>query len=121
MTWTYVQATGELRHSDSTTRAVGYSGHGEGLNNSAMEHIPRVGPIPRGRWTIGAPRDSERVGPFAMPLTPDDDTATFGRTLFLIHGDNRKRDRSASHGCIILPRVIREEIWESADTDLEVI
>jgi hypothetical protein len=119
--WTYKQRTGELTHDTLTLKGRGYSGHGEGVNNPAMQHIPRVGPIPQGRWTVGAPRDSARVGPFALPLTPEDGTVTFGRTAFLIHGDNRHRDQSASHGCIILPRVIREAIWDSSDTALEVI
>jgi type VI secretion system (T6SS) effector TldE1-like protein len=119
--WTYKQATGELSHDTLGVLGRGYSGHGEGVNNTAMEHIPRVGPIPRGHWSIGAPRDSERVGPFALALTPEPDTQTFGRTAFLIHGDNRHRDQSASHGCIIMPRVIREAIHDSDDTDLEVI
>jgi hypothetical protein len=42
-----------------------------------------------------------------------------GRSLFRIHGDNAQND--ASHGCVILPRNIRELIWNSGDRALTVI
>jgi hypothetical protein len=129
--WTYSQRTGDLWHHppDGPLRyrtpedwiATGYSGHGEGLNNPAVERVPSVGPIPRGRWTIGAPYDSSSTGPYTLRLTPDSSTDTFGRSAFRIHGDNRLGDRSASHGCIVLPRVVRELIHESCDNELEVV
>ncbi|MFA6125072.1 MAG: hypothetical protein WCS75_11525 [Sphingomonas sp.] len=42
-------------------------------------------------------------------------------TEFRIHGDNAKLDRSASHGCIILPRAVRERMWASGDRIVEVV
>ena len=35
-------------------------------------------------------------------LKPDSSNNMFGRSNFQIHGDNKKGDGSASHGCIIL-------------------
>lgn len=126
MAWRYHQRTGLLEKVDDVTGKAehvgrGYSGRGDGLNNPALQHVREIGPIPRGLWTIGAPYDSPRVGPFTMPLTPHDDTKTFGREAFRIHGDNHHRDQSASRGCIVLGRVLREMIHESDDDALEVV
>ncbi len=117
--WTYRQKTGELLHNAEPV-ARGYSGHGLGLDNPTLQEVRSVGPIPQGRWLIGAPYSSPRVGPFVLPLRPDPHTETFGRSDFLIHGDNRHRNQSASRGCIILNRAAREAIHDSDDTELEV-
>jgi hypothetical protein len=45
----------------------------------------------------------------------------FGRSGFLIHGDSIIRPGTASRGCIILAREIREQIAASGDADLEVV
>lgn len=116
----YSQRTGVLTGPDGKVWAKGYSGHGEGLNNPAKESVQAVGPIPRGDWEIGAPYDSKNVGPFALPLTPKGHDA-LGRSAFRIHGDNRKGDRSASHGCIIVPRDIRNRIRASGVSMLRVV
>lgn len=44
----------------------------------------------------------------------------FGREGFLIHGDSIVHMGQASHGCIILPRSIREQIAASGDDEIEV-
>jgi len=119
MTWSWRQAAGRLER-DGKTVAMGYSGHGEGLNNPEMEAAAGVGPIPRGRWRIGPAERHPRLGPVAMPLTPDGHDA-HGRTAFFIHGDNSRGDQSASHGCIILPRSVRQEIAAGDDRELEVL
>jgi hypothetical protein len=54
-----------------------------------------------------------------MPLTPSGDT--FGRSDFFIHGDNAQLNHSASDGCIILVREIRQQIVDSLDSDLQVV
>lgn len=119
--WKYSQSTGNL-YKDGKPVTKGYSGNGrtlsEGRNNPAMETVVAKGPIPRGMWRIGKPYDSKNVGPFAMPLDPIDHNA-HGRTAFRIHGDNKANN--ASHGCIILPRQVREAIWNSGDRLLEVV
>ena len=125
MTWTWDQSAGELRHNGRLV-AKGYSGAGDGINNPAMEHVRATGPIPRGRWLIRAPYNSKAIGPFALPVWADDgqldDThARTKRSAFRIHGDNGRGNRSASKGCIIVSRAVREQIWASGDRVLEVV
>jgi type VI secretion system (T6SS) effector TldE1-like protein len=119
--WTYAQNTGELQQ-DGRHAATGYSGAGEGRNNPAMESVPNVGPIPRGEWRIiGPPRNSADHGPYVLKLEPTADTETFGRSGFLMHGDSKQHPGSASQGCIILPRAVRESVWNSGDRDVKVV
>jgi hypothetical protein len=77
-----------------------YSGAPGFVNDVSAERMVAQGPIPRGWWTIGA--DNGEKGPLTLPLTPDADTNTFGRSGFLIHGDNASRPpQSSSEGCIV--------------------
>lgn len=117
--WTYSQGTGQLTDTDGRKVAVGYSGKGQGKNNCSMQHVRGIGPVPQGMWVIGAPYNSKKVGPFAMTLTPVEGTETFGRSAFLIHGDNATG--TASEGCIIFPRRVRQIIWDSGDRILNVV
>ena len=119
MPWEYSQSTGHLTRSGATYYKKGYSGSGMGKNNSAMQDKRAVGPIPRGKYKIGKPRDTKNHGPHVMDLTPDGHNA-LGRTEFLIHGDSVSHPGTASQGCIILPRVIREKISGSGDHTLIV-
>jgi Protein of unknown function (DUF2778) len=119
MVWTYKQTSGGLGH-DGAEVGAGYSGHGDGLNNPAMQNIHDVGPIPQGTWTIGPPHDPpDHLGPLAMPLTHISGN-DFGRSAFFIHGDNAAGDHSASDGCIIMSHAIRQQIADSDDRDLQV-
>jgi hypothetical protein len=119
--WTYAQKTGDLQQ-DGKHVSTGYSGASEGKNNPAMENVHNVGPIPRGDWTIaGPPVDSKDHGPYVLKLNPAPSTETHGRSGFLMHGDSKAHPGSASHGCVILPRTAREEVWQSGDRDLEVV
>jgi len=43
-------------------------------------------------------------------LTPIEGTDTFGRSGFMVHGDNQALNHSASEGCIVAPRFIRDQI-----------
>jgi hypothetical protein len=106
---TYSQSTGRWWNEKGELLSVGYSGAGEGKNNPKAQSTQNVGPIPRGIYIIGAPYDSKNVGSFALPLVPSQHSA-LGRTNFLIHGDSLKAPGTASKGCIILPRTIRELI-----------
>ena len=119
--WTYHQRSGRLLR-DGDLVGHGYSGDGpalaDGRNNPAMEAARGRGPIPRGRWRIGPPRDSRRVGPHAMDLTPVGHDA-HGRSAFMIHGDAAGHD--ASRGCIVLSRPLRRRISDSGDSLLEVV
>lgn len=130
MSWRYEQRTGRLLHQGELV-AIGYSGAddgdgvlepGEGRNAPEREDQRNVGPIPRGQWMIqGRPFFSELRGPYCLRLVPAPDTDTHGRSAFLIHGDSKKKPGTASHGCIILPRAVRERIWTSGDRYLEVV
>ena len=123
--WTWDQSAGVLSRAGKIV-SRGYSGAGRGKNNPAMQAAVGVGPVPRGRWMIGAPYNSANVGPYALRLeaqdgTIDDRHAGTGRGAFRIHGDSIRSPGTASHGCIILPRLIRELIWKSGDRELEVV
>lgn len=126
MTWLYHQSTGRLMRTgvpgvrEPILIATGYSGHGDQKNDPAAEAITAEGPIPRGAWKIGAPYDSKSVGPFALRLEPVGHDA-HGRSAFRIHGDSASQPGQASHGCIILPRGIREQIARSGDCSLQVV
>lgn len=119
--WTYAQETGELQQ-DGKHVATGYSGAGHGKNNPDMQEVHNLGPIPQGDWTIvGPPVNTADHGPYVLTLKPAADTPTFGRSGFLMHGDSKESPGSASHGCVILPRSVREQVWKSGDHDLEVV
>lgn len=126
MTWTWDQSAGTLSR-DGVLISRGYSGKGRGKNNPALEGVVGVGPIPAGRWKIGAPYDSDRVGPYALKLDAvdaklgDDTDQRTGRGAFRIHGDSVRAPGTASNGCIILPRTVREALWKSGDRDLVVV
>lgn len=124
--WTWRQRFGELVTTDSAGSTIvvgtGYSGAGDGKNSPVLESVHNVGPIPRGTWTIsGPPIDTTEHGPFVLQLTPATDTNTYGRSGFLIHGDSKTAPGTASKGCIILPRNVRERIWQSNDRQLLVV
>ena len=120
MPWRYCQQTGTLLLNDKII-GTGYSGKGVGKNNPNMEQVKNVGPIPRGNYTIGPAYTHPNKGPIAMNLTPNDHTTTYGRSYFMIHGDSRVHPGSASEGCIILTRDIRNRIDTSGDKVLEVV
>ena len=119
--WTYSQGTGNLLDPSGKLVATGYSGHGHGKNNCDLQHVPNVGPIPRGYWILGKPYDSKKVGPYAIPLKPVLETETFGRSAFLCHGESSKNPGNASEGCIIFKRNVRNMMWDSGDRLLLVV
>jgi len=118
--WNYDQKSGKMLPPGSTTPVEGYSGFGQGKNNPSMQDVPDVGPIPIGCYTIGDPFDDPEKGPCVISLTPQPGTDTFDRSGFLIHGDSIEHPGQASHGCIIMPRFLREMIARSADRELTV-
>ena len=122
--WTYEQATGKLIDSDGNVVAHGYSGAGDGKNDPDKQDEPDIGPIPQGIYTIGAPQFVNTRGPhgpFVLPLTPDPGDEMFGRSGFLMHGDSIEHPGTASKGCIIMPKPIRENVWNSGDHQLQVV
>lgn len=120
MTWSYEQGSGRLLR-DGSKVATGYSGAPEGRNDPLKQGVVDVGPIPRGRWAIGAPYFSQTHGPYTLPLTPQPGTETFGRGGFLVHGDSLEHPGNASRGCLILPLAVRQQMWREGDHSLEVV
>jgi RHS repeat-associated protein len=126
-TWFWVQSTGELAHRNDDTGVVrrnvatGYSGHGDGVNNPAMENVENVGPIPSGSWTIGDSYHHVRLGPITMNLTPNEGTDTHGRTFFRMHGADAEGHQDDSTGCPVVGPNGRRQVSESNDNQLIVV
>ncbi len=99
--------------------ATGYSGKGDARNDGRREGERDIGPIPRGRYAIAAPRDSPNTGPYVMDLSPIGHDA-LGRNDFQIHGPSAKNPHDSSRGCIILERKVRERIGKSGEKVLIV-
>lgn len=123
MPWTYKQSSGGLTDPNGVVIGIGYSGHGAGVNNPEMQDQPDVGPIPQGFWSIGPSFGSPTKGPVVCDLTPLPLTNTFGRSGFMLHGDSIEfaGQEEASHGCIIMSRLVRETVAASGDRVLQVI
>ena len=121
MCWTYLQRSGELLDPAGKLAAIGYSGMGPEKNDPAAQNIPNMGPLPVGRYTINAPFNSPKLGPWAMYLTPDPANQEFGRGGFFMHGDSIAHPGCASEGCIVMPEIVRQAVWASGDRELQVI
>jgi hypothetical protein len=117
----YEQKTGILMTDTNDVIGIGYAGNGEGKNNPEMESVHNVGPLPKGKYKIGGPYDSAHTGKFTLPLEPFPENYMFLRSDFKIHGDSISEPGTASNGCIILPRSVREKINNSVDKILKVI
>jgi hypothetical protein len=121
MSWQYDQDTGWISSAQGGQVAQGYSGSGAAKNNPAAQSFPNMGPIPVGQYEIGPPYDNLKTGPYTMNLTPNQFNMMYGRSEFRIHGDSLTDPGNASEGCIVLPRPVRELIWESGDHSLMVV
>lgn len=91
---------------------TGYSGaFGRHQDNPASEHMVAEGPIPRGRWAILPGIHHRRLGPTSIPVKwldyQNGKSIPGDRSGFYIHGDNASANRTASTGCIILPKTLR--------------
>ena len=123
MTWFYVQRTGGLYLGTFNHLAgTGYSGAASHQNEPGSEYLVEQGPIPRGAYEIGPPANTLTHGPFVLSLQPAPTNIMHGRAGFLIHGDRiAGPPGSASSGCIILDRDVREQVWDSLDHALCVV
>ena len=122
--WTYEQKTGKLSHNGEVV-ATGYAGgncgkNPEGKNSPEHQSVPKVGPVPQGKYKFGTPVAQSHLGPFAIPLAPDPANEMFGRSDFFVHGDTTPSG-NASEGCVIVPRSVRNAMAASPDNELEVI
>ena len=131
LSWEFAQNTGRLTHIDDKTGArkfiaFGYAGNVKGFNNSKLQHVGNVGPLPQGHYTINLnPQTRITVSGSrvtdALVLTPDKHNEMFDRSGFLIHGRTASWDFGASNGCAIFDYNIREKIWKSGDAQLDVV
>lgn len=124
--WVYEQSSGRLYAPDGTHAATGYAGgnegkNPEGVNSHDSQNIKGVGPLPVGFYTFGEVVQQSQLGPFAISLLPSDGNSMFGRGGFYCHGDNMQLNESASEGCIIMPRAVRDEVYASGDKQLAVV
>ena len=89
----------------------GYAGNGDCLNNPEMCAMAQHGPLPTGFYVIGQPIDQPKsTGAYSLPLWPDISNQMFGRNGFFVHGDNPEQNQTASDGCIVTGRDVREVI-----------
>lgn len=112
--WMFEQATGDVFDETNSPIAVGYAGRDKGKNNPDMQDVKGIGPLPRGWYTAQEPEDDPVVGKYAMRLIPDVTNEMFGRNSFFIHGDSSEHPGLASHGCVVLPRSVRQKFWNEA-------
>lgn len=119
--WTYYQSDGQVSDPQGLGHGCGYAGNGAGKNNSQLQDIHDIGPLPCGRYTISPPVDTKAHGPYVLWLIPDPANEMFGRAGFGIHGDSIEHPGEASEGCICVPRATREAIWNSGDHELQVM
>lgn len=124
---TYAQDSGTLYDAAGKVLGHGWAGRGDCLNRPDRQCEKSLGPLPRGRYRILAPRDDPKMGLYVLPLAPvGDETATpfawlCNRAGFAIHGHTADHPLLSSDGCIIQERPTREAIWSSGDRDLVVV
>ncbi|MCX5727209.1 MAG: DUF2778 domain-containing protein [Candidatus Saganbacteria bacterium] len=123
--WQYTHSTGQIAFvmpdGVEINYGEGYSGRQVCVNQPPCQGIKNLGPIPAGWWYIGPAFHHPTKGPITMSLTPTEGTVTYGRSSFLIHGDNACLCQSGSEGCIVLGPIIRNMIGNSPYHHLKVI
>ena len=120
MPWIYQISSGMLVDPNDDHAGDGYSGNGSALNDPSLTDIRDHGPCPRGRYTMGPWFTDPEKGPIVTHLVPDATNEMYGRSGFMIHGDNAAGNHSASDGCIILPHPVRAVLAASDDQALIV-
>lgn len=116
--FTYAQFDGCLNVDEvpaTTWLGTCYSGKGVFRNKPLGSSKQGYGPLPKGWYTLVGPFDNytsqpagHHLGNCVFRLVPDADNQMFGRSGFLIHGDNLNHD--ASDGCIVAGPSIRQHI-----------
>ena len=115
--FTYHQRTGEMWQGNVLV-GKGHAGNGVGENAPDQQEVHKVGPLPRGRYTIQFEACDKTLGIVAMRLTPHPDNQMFNRDGFFIHAP------WFSEGCIALdlePRCIIAEAVRHGRDQLEVV
>jgi hypothetical protein len=119
--WTYQHSSVELSDATAERLAIGYSGSPAGENDPNKQDVSCVGPIPRRTYTISQPfSSSEHVALGDAPGARRRERDVWSKRI----PSARRFDRSpgcASEGCIIMPRPVREKVWDSGDHRLSVV
>lgn len=121
MSWTYEITTGKIFNDQGELIGLGYSGAPDHKNDATAQSLRDQGPIPEGSYRIMPPQDTMTHGPYVLPLEPDSRNLMWGRSGFLIHGDSIVSPGTASEGCIIQSKNVREQVWGSGDRTLDVV
>ncbi|MBV7534320.1 DUF2778 domain-containing protein [Duganella sp. sic0402] len=109
--WVYSQSSGnfmKVENGITTMVSTGYSGDKTFHNIPEAQSYKNQGPIPQGEYTLT--QVDNHKGPNTISLSPSDGNTMFDRDNFLIHGDNRAGNYTASEGCIILDPTARKAI-----------
>lgn len=117
----YSQKTGRLSDEKGHLIGQGWSGQLGGYNEPLLQSVASIGPLPVGMYTIGEVYTHEHLGPIVMNLEPDKYNTMYGRSLFRIHGASSQHPELSSHGCIIMPRVVRVLISKMNEKRLQVV
>ncbi len=128
----YSQSSGELTDMEDRRVGKGYSGAPGNVNVPASQGKKDLGVIPEGTWTIGEviwDKDYTRgKGENLIHLVPDAATAERVRAMgrdpntFYIHaGKKDPTDLSASQGCVIMEKKVREAIIELQGAKIRVV
>ena len=120
--WTYAITSGRLTHDDAYVD-TGYSGHPPYVNVATATNLKNQGPLPCGFYIFGEAVDDPKLGPCAIPLTPDPANFMFDRGSFFVHGDEVEHPGAelASDGCMVFKRSTRMMINLSSDKQLQVV
>lgn len=118
--WTYSQHTGQLTDPEGVVVETGYAGAQPYVNQPSAEWREDLGPLPTGRYTMGAAFDHDVLGPCSLPLTPSPCNTMYGRSAFYVHGDTPEMNQTASTGCVIMSRATRDRLNASDVKDLTV-
>jgi hypothetical protein len=122
VSWLYEQSSGRFTDPTGTSQGKGYSGQPPFVNDATAQAQVDQGPIPQGLWqAVELIPESTSHGPYAIRLEPYQQTETFGRSGFMMHGDLISRPGYASEGCIVMSRDVRELFWNSTDHDILVV
>lgn len=121
MIWKFDTSNGRMTR-DGHLVGTGYSGDEDHYNQPDAENMVDQGPIPRGTYTMSKFFDDPGgKGPLVCRLMPKEGTNTFGRSGFMMHGDNAQHSKTGSHGCIVLEHNVRAQVCASGETELEVV
>ena len=127
----YSQSDGKLMDMEDRLVGQGYSGAPGYVNKPELQGKVDQGVIPEGTYTIGDvisdSKQARGMGPDVIKLEPDPVTANRIRAMgrdpntFYIHGDNGKKNQSASEGCIIMDKYERKALKELQGARIRVV